>query len=233
MLALSILVVSPQPLLLEAICARFQRAASEGIADFRIAAACRTLQQAAEPLESMAVDAVLLDVDAIDSSPEDAMATIRGTHGAPRVIALSSHADVDTALPFLRAGAAGFLSKSSEPEDLIAVARQIMEDDLVISPELQYELAALAVGRRRKSVAVQASAPHDLNPHETEVLACLARGLNNSEIAETLYVSIGSVKAYLSSASRKLGARDRVQLLLRAMNLGLVGEECHRPARSD
>ena len=119
----------------------------------------------------------------------------------------------------LQAGATGFLLKNAGPELLIAAIRAAAEGDSLISPEITTRLLANVIAP--KSPADAEASP--LTDRETDVVVCVARGLANAEIASELLVSLSTVKAHLSAAMSKLGARNRVELVIWAYEHDLAG----------
>jgi DNA-binding NarL/FixJ family response regulator len=119
----------------------------------------------------------------------------------------------------LQAGAIGFLLKNAGPELLIAAIRAAANGDSLISPEITTRLL-------QQVVVPDAPLPVDANPlteRETEVVVSVARGLSNAEVAAELHVSISTVKAHVAAAMSKLGARNRVELVIWAYEHQLVG----------
>ncbi len=119
----------------------------------------------------------------------------------------------------LQAGAIGFLLKNAGPELLIAAIRAAALGDSLISPEVTTRLL-------QHVVAPNASLEVGENPltdRETDVVAAVARGLSNTEVAEELHVSVSTVKAHVASSMAKLGARNRVELVIWAYEHQLAG----------
>ncbi len=122
----------------------------------------------------------------------------------------------------LRAGASGFLLKDTLPDDLLAAVRVVAAGDALLSPRVTRRLVEEFVQR---SVSPPTASQHQLDtltPRETEVLAAVARGLSNSEIAATLFMSQGTAKTHVSRLLTKLHARDRAQLVMIAYEAGVV-----------
>ena len=146
-----------------------------------------------------------------------------GTLACPPPIVVLTTFDADEyVLRALRAGAAGFLVKSTPPEDLIGLVQVAAEGHTVLSPAAARRLIAASTGgqpaqdRARKLVA-------SLTGRETEVLACLGEGLPNAQIAGRLYLSEATVKGYVSTLLDKLGCANRTQAGLLAHEAGLAG----------
>ena len=142
--------------------------------------------------------------------------------GNPPVVVVLTTFDADQyVLRALRAGAAGFLVKSTPPEDLIGLVRVAAEGHTVLSPAAARRLIAASADtqpareRARKQVG-------SLTEREVEVLTGLGEGLSNAQIAARLYLSEATVKGYVSRMLDKLGLDNRTQAGLLAHDAGLV-----------
>ena len=139
----------------------------------------------------------------------------------PIVVVLTTFDADQYVLRALRAGAAGFLVKSTPPEDLIGLVRVAAEGHTVLSPAATRRLIAasadsqLAAERARKQVG-------SLTEREVEVLTGLGEGLSNAQIAARLYLSEATVKGYVSRMLDKLGLDNRTQAGLLAHDAGVV-----------
>ena len=121
----------------------------------------------------------------------------------------------------LRAGASGFLLKDTPPADLLAAIRVVAAGDALLAPGVTRRLIA-EFARRPEPSTVTPAALAALTDREREVLALVARGLTNGEIAERLVVSTATAKTHVSRVLAKLQARDRAQLVMLAYETGLV-----------
>jgi DNA-binding NarL/FixJ family response regulator len=121
----------------------------------------------------------------------------------------------------IRAGASGFLVKHTEPAELIRAVRVIAAGEALLSPSVTRRLVA-HFARQPSRAAATPAALAELTDRETEVVALVAGGLNNDEIAEELYISPATARTHVSRALTKLHARDRAQLVVIAFQSGLV-----------
>jgi DNA-binding NarL/FixJ family response regulator len=139
----------------------------------------------------------------------------------PAVVALTTF-DADTyVMRALRAGASGFLVKSTPPHELIGLVRVAAEGHTVLSPEAARRLIAASTdGRQRGDDARKRTT--GLTERETEVLACLGEGLSNADIAARLHLSEATVKSYVSRMLVKLDCANRTQAGLLAHEAGLA-----------
>jgi DNA-binding NarL/FixJ family response regulator len=120
----------------------------------------------------------------------------------------------------LRVGASGFLVKDTEPVDLLRGVRAVAAGDALLSPGVTRTLIAEFASRARAPRPTRAL--DALTDREREVMALVAEGLSNDEIAERLVVSPATAKTHVSRAMVKLSARDRAQLVVFAYEAGLV-----------
>jgi DNA-binding NarL/FixJ family response regulator len=121
----------------------------------------------------------------------------------------------------LRVGASGFLLKDTPPLDLLAAIRVVAAGDALLAPRVTRRLIE-EFARRPEPAAVAPAALAALTDREREVLALVARGLSNAEIAGRLVVSAATAKTHVSRVLAKLQARDRAQLVMLAYETGLV-----------
>jgi DNA-binding NarL/FixJ family response regulator len=120
----------------------------------------------------------------------------------------------------LRAGASGFLLKDTEPAELLHALRVVMRGDALLSAAVTRRLISEFVARPPD--ALGSASMEMLTNREREVVALVAHGLSNHEIAGTMVLSPTTVKTHVSRAMTKLGARDRAQLVVFAYQAGLV-----------
>ena len=140
---------------------------------------------------------------------------------AVRVLVLTTFDLDEYVYQALRAGASGFLLKDTPPADLLAAIRVVAAGDALLAPAITRRLIA-EFARRPEPTGVPPAALAALTDREREMLALVAHGLSNSEIAERLVVSSATSKTYVSRLLAKLGARDRAQLVAIAYETGLV-----------
>jgi DNA-binding NarL/FixJ family response regulator len=138
-----------------------------------------------------------------------------------RVLILTTFDLDDYVYQALRVGASGFLLKDTPPADLLAAIRVVAAGDALLAPGITRRLIA-EFARRPDPTPVAPAPLQALTDREREVLALVARGLSNAEIAARLVVSPATSKTYVSRLLAKLGARDRAQLVAIAYESGLV-----------
>jgi DNA-binding NarL/FixJ family response regulator len=140
---------------------------------------------------------------------------------APAVVALTTFDADKYVLRALRAGAVGFLVKSTPPQDLIGLVRVAADGHTVLSEEAKRRLLA-ATGGEQSARERAVGLTRELTEREIEVLTCLGRGMSNAQIAARLHLSEATVKSYVSRMLVKLGCENRLQAGLLAYDAGLV-----------
>jgi DNA-binding NarL/FixJ family response regulator len=137
-----------------------------------------------------------------------------------RIVILTTFELDEYVFEALRAGASGFLVKDTEPVELIRAVRAVAGGEALLSPSVTKRLIA-EFATRAKEPTRDTELDH-LTDREREVMALVAEGLSNEEIAERLIVSPATAKTHVSRAMIKLNARDRAQLVVFAYESGLV-----------
>jgi DNA-binding NarL/FixJ family response regulator len=137
-----------------------------------------------------------------------------------RVVILTNFGLDEYIFRALRAGASGFLLKDTQPAELLQALRIVMRGDSLLSPAVTRRLVSEFVARPPDAVA--AAGMERLTNREREVVAMVAHGLSNDEIAAAMVLSPTTAKTHVSRAMIKLGARDRAQLVVFAYQAGLV-----------
>jgi DNA-binding NarL/FixJ family response regulator len=137
-----------------------------------------------------------------------------------RVVILTTFGLDEYVFDAIRAGASGFLVKDTEPEELVQAVRVVAGGEALLSPSVTKQLIAEFATRAKEPV--DAEGLEELTDREREVLALVAEGLSNDEIAARLVVSPATAKTHVSRAMGKLRARDRAQLVVIAYESGLV-----------
>jgi DNA-binding NarL/FixJ family response regulator len=167
-------------------------------------------------------DVVLMDVRMPDLDGIAATGELLALLPDVKVVILTTFEEDDYVFGALHAGASGFLLKRTRPEELISAIHTIASGDSLLSPAVTRKV----IEQVARGPAPDASAAHrleQLTPREREVLALVARGLSNAEIAAELVVEESTVKTHVKRILSKLRARDRVQAVIFAYETGLAG----------
>ncbi|MFD0866608.1 response regulator [Tessaracoccus lubricantis] len=165
-------------------------------------------------------DIMLMDIEMPRMNGLEATRAVREA-GDTQVIILTTLDRDDYLFDALEAGAAGFLLKNCEPERLLEAIRTVADGGALLAPEVTRRVIEQAL-----HAVANGTHPHPaierLTQRELDVLAAMAQGLSNAEIAAELYVSEATVKTHVSSCLAKLGVRDRVQAVIFAFEHGLT-----------
>jgi DNA-binding NarL/FixJ family response regulator len=165
-------------------------------------------------------DVVLMDLRMPRCDGVEATRRLRGHGERPHVVVLTTYADDRSVVDALRAGARGYLTKDAGAEDIERALRRVVAGRPAIDPAVQHHLLdALAAG---PATAAAPRAPDGLTPRELDVLALIADGLSNTEIAARLVVAEATVKTHVNHILAKTGARDRAQLVAHAYRTGIA-----------
>jgi two-component system, NarL family, response regulator LiaR len=163
--------------------------------------------------EALRPEVILMDLVMPRLDGVGAMRELRERLPTTRVIVLTSFVDDERLLPALRAGAAGYLLKNSEPSEVTRAIRAAHDGEALLDPVVAARLV-------REISDPPASAQDRLTPRETQVLALIARGLPNKLIARELEISEKTVKTHVGHVLAKLGVTDRTQAALYAVRSG-------------
>jgi DNA-binding NarL/FixJ family response regulator len=139
-----------------------------------------------------------------------------------KVIILTTFESDEYVYQAIRAGASGFLVKDTEPADLLQAVRVVARGDALLSPSVTRRLITDLATRPAAPAPATGKVLSGLTEREREVMALVAGGLSNDEIAARLYLSPLTSKTHVSRIMTKLNARDRAQLVVMAYETGLV-----------
>jgi DNA-binding NarL/FixJ family response regulator len=185
-----------------------------------------TAAEALDVLDAEPVDVVLLDLNTPDMPGPAATGRIAAAAPGVTLVALTASTQNEDVLGALVAGASGYLLKDEAVEDIVTgVVRAAVAGETLISPRI----AAMVIGRLRELTPEEAAPLPDpeppqtpLSPREVEVLALIAAGRDNPDIARELYISNSTVKRHVEAILGKLGVENRVQAAVTAVRRRLV-----------
>lgn len=178
---------------------------------------------ALEAVAESSPDVVLMDVRMPGVDGIEATARIREEHPDVAVLVLTTFDLDEYAFGALRAGANGFLLKDARRDELVAAVRAVAAGEATLSPRVTRRMIELVTVEGHP--APQPVSPAVLTAREAEVLAVMARGLTNAEIAAELFLSESTVKTHVGRILTKLPARDRVHAVLIAHGLAEPGSQ--------
>ncbi|MET9658626.1 response regulator transcription factor [Streptomyces sp. NPDC006510] len=186
-------------------------------------------QEAVRLTAELRPDVVLMDVRMPGVNGIEATRRIVESGGRSRVLVLTTFDLDEYAYEALRAGAAGFFLKDARPEELVVGIRTVAAGDSVISPSLTRRLIdAFTTSHPQRTPGAPVLSPEQrrqlaaLTEREREVLAAIATGWSNTEIAAHLHLAESTVKSHVSRILAKIDVRDRVQAVIFAYDVGLA-----------
>jgi NarL family two-component system response regulator LiaR len=170
--------------------------------------------EAVAMVEELVPDVVLMDLVMPDLDGIEAARRIRDVSPSTKVIVLTSYAEDEKIFPAIKAGAAGYLLKDVEPDEIADGIRRVHRGEALLHPKV--------AARVMREVTAERDEGEVLTARELDVLRALARGLSNKAIAEELVVSEKTVKTHVSNILAKLHLADRTQAALYAVRERLV-----------
>jgi DNA-binding NarL/FixJ family response regulator len=214
-----VLVAEDQPMVRAGFCALL-----DGEPDIEVAGEAATGTEAVGLASRLKPDVVVMDIRMPEMDGLDATRRIVANPdlAATRILMLTTFELDEYVFGALRAGASGFLLKGGQLDDLLAAIRTLAAGEALLAPSVTRRLIEEFVGAPERPGPEPAPGVEELTAREREVLLLVADGLSNAEIAEILQVSRFTAKTHVSRILAKLGARDRVQLVVLAYRSGLV-----------
>jgi len=219
-MSVSVLLADDQPLL-----RRGFRMILEAEDDLTVVGEAGNGEEAVQLAQRHTPDVALMDIRMPGTDGIEATQLITAAGPLPKVLVLTTFDLDEYAFGALRAGASGFLLKDVRPGELVAAIRTVAAGDAVVSPRVTRRLLeeyahVLPVPASQREPCFPQLAT--LTDREREVLIAVARGLSNTEIAATLFVSEATVKSHVGRILAKLALRDRVQIVVLAYEAGLI-----------
>ncbi|CAH0120048.1 MULTISPECIES: response regulator transcription factor [unclassified Paenibacillus] len=163
------------------------------------------------------VEVVLMDIRMPECDGVEGTRLIKSVAPHIAVLILTTFDDDDYIVEAIRNGAGGYLLKNIAPERIVEGIQTVHKGDLLIHPDVARKLAGL-IGDARKRPSRPASGPnlesYGITPTERQIIALIAEGQSNREIAQSLFLSEGTVKNYISDILSKLQLRDRTQIAI-------------------
>ncbi|WP_406197130.1 response regulator transcription factor [Kitasatospora sp. NBC_01560] len=168
-------------------------------------------------------DVVVMDIRMPGMDGIEATRLITAASDTTRVLVLTTFDEDEHVHGALRAGASGFAVKDMAVDDILAAVRVVAAGDALIAPGVTRRLIADFIDRPVTGTSPRPAAVIEgITEREREVLVLIGRGRSNAEIADELYISVATAKSHVARLLSKLGARDRVQLVITAYETGLA-----------
>ncbi|GAA3478247.1 response regulator transcription factor [Streptomyces yanii] len=190
--------------------------------DLEILGEAGTGAEAVQLVQDVRPDVVVMDIRMPGMDGIEATRLITAGPNTARVLVLTTFDDDEYVYGALRAGASGFLVKDMDLDDILTAIRVVAVGEALIAPRVTRRLIEEFAARPEPTAAPRHGATEGITDREREVLTLIGRGLSNDEIAGRLFISPATAKAHVRRLFSKLAARDRVQLVIIAYELGLV-----------
>ncbi|MFB7337322.1 response regulator transcription factor [Streptomyces adustus] len=206
--AISLLIVDDHPVVRDGLRGMFDSAPG-----FTVVGEAVNGVEAVELAAALDPDVILMDLRMPGGGGVDAIAELTRRRARARVLVLTTYDTDSDTLPAIEAGATGYLLKDAPRDELFTAVRAAAEGRTVLSPAVASRLVS----------AVRAPGGEPLSAREREVLALVARGTPNREIARELFISEATVKTHLTHLYAKLGVKDRAAAVATAYERGILG----------
>lgn len=219
MTELDVLVVDDHPMMREAVCTYVDSAAG-----MRCVGEAADGESAVSTALRVNPDVVVMDIQLPRKDGIQATAEITQHSPSSAVLAVTTFDQEPYAVRALRAGARGYLVKDAYAHEVIQAIHDVVTGDIVLSPQIAKDLVVDVsndVPSIQEALAVYEEIP-EVPESQLAVLHLLGRGYSNAEIARALFLAEDTVKKYLRRLNERFGTRDRVQLLIRAVQLGFI-----------
>lgn len=190
--------------------------------DLDVVGEAATGTEAVRLVRAVRPDVVVMDIRMPGMDGIEATRRITADPGGTRILVLTTFDDDDHVYGALRAGASGFAVKDMALDDILAAIRVVADGDALLAPGVTRRLIADFVGRPGVHPGRSLRPVEGITEREREVLTLVGRGRSNSEIADDLCITVATAKSHVARLFTKLGARDRVQLVITAYETGLV-----------
>jgi DNA-binding NarL/FixJ family response regulator len=167
-------------------------------------------------------DVTLIDIRLLRADGSQAIAAISAFDPSAILLAVAASSSRGAAVTAVRAGASGLLFKNDDPLDFIKAVRKVHSGQYVLSPLASRDVVHFVRSIPTVYSVLPEAGNARLSPREEAVVKMLTQGMSNAEMSRALFVSESTVKAHLSSVMAKWGARDRTQVVIRALESGMA-----------
>ena len=217
MTAIRVLIVDDHTLFRDGLSAIFMN-----VTDIEAVGEAGSGQEAITQVESLVPDVVLMDISMPDLNGIEATQKIVAAYPQTRVIMLTMLEDDDSLFAAMCAGARGYILKGADKAEVLKTIRAVANGEALFGPAIANRLTAFFQNSGGAARPNEVTAPFpDLTGREREVLALIAQGQNNREIAQRLHISAKTVSNHISNIFNKLQVSDRAQAIVKARQAGL------------
>lgn len=204
--------------------------------DLEVVGEARDGLEALELCRRLRPDLVMMDVRMPKMDGLSAAQAIKQELPQVSVLVVTSHEDPDYLFEAVKAGCAGYVLKEASQEELTSAIRKVLDGESLLDPQLASKLLRRMAEEAQKKEEPTKEAPPEklddalprpLSQREAEVLALVAQGQTNRQIAQNLLISLGTTKIYVKRIIEKLEVSDRTQAAVKAVELGLLSKQDH------
>lgn len=188
--------------------------------DFEVIGEACDGEEAVRLATDLKPDVVVMDIVMPKLSGIEATRLIKQASPSSAVLILTAYSDIRYILGLLEAGACGYLLKSARGSEVVGAIRAVRSGDSVLDPVVTRKLLQRVVSPMGRSGESQTSG--QLTNRETEILRLAAKGMSNKDIAETLFLSLRTVKAHLTNIFNKMGCGSRTDAIIKGLREGYI-----------
>ena len=201
----------------------------ESISDIKIVGTAENGEEAIALCEKETIDIVLMDIQMPVMNGVTATEEIKKRWPDIKVIILTTFQDVNHVLNALNAGAEGYMLKAVDPEFLVQGIKMVYYGGSLIPQQLAKEVFSSIHYNNVDQVQTNVINAYDLNAQELKVLKYLTQGLSNKDISEKMFLSVGTVKNYISNIYSKLEVKNRSAAIMKAIEESLIEDKKQYP----
>ncbi|WML58337.1 response regulator transcription factor [Neobacillus sp. PS2-9] len=188
-------------------------------ADIEVVAEAVNGNDAIAKVDEILPDVILMDINIPEKNGIEATSVIKERYPAVKILILTMHDHDEFFMSAIREGADGYLLKDAPSQHVIDAIRAVANGQSVIHPAMTKKFLGF---QQQKAEPIEEKTDSVLTGREKEVLLCLVKGMNNKEIAQSLYISDKTVKIHVSNIFKKLGVKSRSQVVIYAVQNQLV-----------
>ncbi len=188
--------------------------------DFEVIGEASDGEEAVRLGSELKPDVVIMDIVMPKLNGIEATKLIKQANPSTAVLILTAYSDIRYILGLLEAGACGYLLKSARGREIVEAIRAVRSGESVLDPVVTRKLLQRVVGPSTGAGESQASG--QLTARETEILRLAAKGMSNKDIANTLFISLRTVKAHLTNIFNKMGCGSRTDAIIKGLKEGYI-----------
>lgn len=199
--------------------------------DFEVVGEASDGEEAARLAKELQPDVVIMDIVMPKLNGIEATKIIKQESPSSAILILTAYSDIHYILGLLEAGACGYLLKSARGSELVGAVRAVSYGESVLDSLVTHKLLQRVVGSEKGNGDNRPAG--QLTARETEILKLAARGMSNKDVADTLFLSLRTVKAHLTNIFNKLGCGSRIDAIIKGLREGYITLDDISPGESE